>query len=103
MRFLIVTKSKHPLPPQMAVAALDGMVAWVDANLKSGKMEQVWGFSGIQGGGGIMNVDSLEELDRVMVRMPLAPFSRTEIYGLVEVKDALMAGKQATLEMMKGA
>jgi muconolactone delta-isomerase len=103
MRFLVITKTKHPLPPQMAVGLLDAMIAWTDTYTKSGKMEQIWSFAGYQAGGGILNVESLEELDSVMVHMPLAPFSHVEVYGLVDVKDALNRGKQVTSEMMQGA
>ena len=103
MRFLIITKTKHPLPPQLAVGLLDAMMAWTDTYTQSGKMEQVWSFAGHQAGGGILNVESLEELDAIMVRMPLAPFSEIKIYGLVDVKDALGRGKQITMEMMQSA
>ena len=100
MRYLVVTKSKIPFPPQMAPMLFDAMIAWVDSNVQSGKMEQVWSFAGIQGGGGILNVDSLEELDSIMIRSPFSPFSDTEVYGLVDVKDALNRGKQVIAQMM---
>ena len=63
MRFLVVTKPKHPVPPEAVVALFDGLLAWTGAWSGQGKMEQVWGFAGVGGGGGILNVDSIEELD----------------------------------------
>jgi len=103
MRFLVITKANTPIPPQAGIALFDAMLAWVDANQKSGKMEQTWSFAGIQGGGGILNVDSLEELDAIMIQMPFAPFSSVEVLGLVDVKDSLAIGKKVISQMMQGA
>jgi len=103
MRFLIVTKSKIPFPPEMAASLFDAMQGWVDANTKSGRMEQAWAFAGIPGGCGILKVDSLEELTNVMTSMPFGPFSNVEVYGLSDIKQALDAGKQAVAMMTKGA
>jgi muconolactone delta-isomerase len=103
MRFLIVTKSKFPFPPEMAGSLFDAIQGWVDANTNSGRMEQAWAFAGLQGGGGILKVDSFEELDSIMTSMPFGPFSNVEVYGLSDIKQALNAGKQAVAMMMKGA
>ena len=103
MRFLIVTMSKFPFPPEMAASLFEAMQGWVDVNTKSGKMEQVWGFAGLPGGGGILSVDSFEELDAIMTSMPFGPFSNVEVYGLSDVKQALMTGKHAIEMMKKGA
>jgi len=100
MRFLAVIKSKVPPPLEAAVPLIDGMLGWIETNTKGGKMEQAWGFAGIQGGGGILSVDSLEELDRIMTTMPFAPFSDVEVYGLADVKQGLTAAKEAATMMM---
>jgi muconolactone delta-isomerase len=102
MRFLIVTKSKVPFPPGMAAPLFEAMLGWVDTYTKSGKMEQVLGFAGLPGGGGILKVDSFEELDRIMVNMPFGPFSNIEVYALTDVRQALTASKEAVEMMMKG-
>ncbi len=52
MRFLVVTKSKTPFPPEMAQGLVDAMEGWVRKHTASGKMEQVWSVAGAQGGGG---------------------------------------------------
>ena len=49
-------------------------------------MDDVWGFAGILGGGGVFNVESLEELDSIMVEFPFAPFTDTEIIPLVDIE-----------------
>jgi muconolactone delta-isomerase len=53
--------------------------------------------------GGILSVDSFEELDAIMTSMPFGPFSNIEVYGLSDVKQALMTGKHAVEMMTKGA
>ncbi len=103
MRFLVVTKSKVPFPPEMALGLLDAMEEWVRKYTTNGKLEQVWGFAGIQGGGGIVNVNSLEELDAIMNEFPFAPFSDTEIYGLADLQTGLQNMKQVIQAMAPGA
>lgn len=95
MRFLVITVEKIPPPAEMALPLTDAMEAWIDANTETGKLEQVWGFAGHRGGGGILDVQSLEELHSIVVAMPLGPFQDTKIYGLTDVKQALNAGRQA--------
>ncbi len=99
MRFLVVTKSKAPFPPEMALGLLDAMEGWVRNYTASGKLEQTWGFAGLQGGGGIANVNSLEELDALMTEFPFAPFSDTEIYGLADLQTGLQNMKQVIQAM----
>jgi muconolactone delta-isomerase len=98
MRFLIVTKSKSPLPLEMAMPMLQAMKGWLSQN--SAKTRESWGFAGTQGGGGIIEVDSLEELDAIMQAFPLAPFSETEIYPLVDVQESLDRSIQAIQAML---
>ena len=93
MRFLVVTISKHPTPPEVASALIDAMRPWQDKYAE--QFEQAWGFAGIQGGGGIVNVDSLEELDALMAEFPFQPFSNVEIYPLVDLDGALQRAKEA--------
>ncbi len=99
MKFLVVTKSKMPFPPEMAQGLTDAMAGWAQKYTASGKMEQIWKFAGLQGGGGIVNVNSLEELDAIMAEFPFAPFSDTEIYGLADLTTRLQDMKQAMQAM----
>jgi muconolactone delta-isomerase len=68
---------------------LEAMRAWAKQGLASKKLEQVWSFAGIPGGGGIVNVASLEELDALMTESPLSQFSDTQIYALTDLDKAL--------------
>jgi muconolactone delta-isomerase len=83
----------------MAAGLIDAMAEWVRKQTASGKIEQVWGFAGLQAGTGIANVNSLEELDALMIEFPFAPFSDIEIYGLVDIGKSLQTMKQAVQAM----
>ena len=100
MRFLVITKPSHPLPMEAAIGMLEGMSRWVEKNVASGKFEQIWAFAGTQGGGGVLNVESHEELDDVMSEFPFAPFSQVEILALTDLQRSLDKGKQVAAAMM---
>ncbi len=97
MRFLVITKTKHMAPPEMALKLLDAIGPWQKKH--AGKLEQVWGFAGIQGGGGIANVNSLEELDGIMAEFPMLAVSDIEILPLVDLDGSLQRAKQAMQAM----
>lgn len=44
MRFLIVSKPKYPVPPDMAETLNDAMAAWFAENTDNGTIEQGWAF-----------------------------------------------------------
>jgi muconolactone delta-isomerase len=99
LKFLVVTKSKTPFPPEMAQGLLDAVEGWAKKYTASGKIEQIWNFAGLQGGGGITNVNSLEELDDIMTEFPLGPFSDIEVYGLADFESGMRTLKQAVQSM----
>jgi muconolactone delta-isomerase len=100
MRFLVVTTPKHPVPPEMALGLFEALSAWAKDLTGKGKMEQGWAFAGSNGGGGILNVESLEELDAIMGAFPLGPFSNIDVHGLVELEPALERARTAIRSMM---
>lgn len=89
MRFLVVTENRTPLAPEMALPMMRMMQAWSAEHTASGKLEQVWSFAGLVGGGGILNVDSHEELDAVMGGFPFAQNSKIAVYVLADLDVAL--------------
>ncbi len=99
MRFLVTTRGNQPLPPEMAIGLVDAMSAWVHKYTASGKFEQVWGFAGARGGGGILKVNSLEEVDAIMAEFPFGQFSDIEVTGLVDIETTLKNVKQAIQAM----
>ena len=102
MRFLIVTKATFPFPPEAAAGLVDATVAWLDRMTKEKKMEQAWSFAGINGGGGIVNVSSAEELDAVMTEFPFGPFSEVQVFVLADIKSSLANTKRAIQQMAPG-
>ena len=101
MRFLVVTLNRTPIPLEMAPALLEGMRAWMEGN--SDTIEQIWSFAGVGGGGGILNVESLEQLDAVMGQFPYGPFSDIQIYGLADLKQSLDGFEEMFKQMAGGA
>ena len=87
MRFVVSTKLRHLVPPEVSIKLLNAMAPW--QKQWGGKIEQVWSFAGIQGGGGILNVESLEELDAVMSSFPLLGISDVEVLPIVDLDDSL--------------
>ena len=95
MRYLVVTTLRFSLPPEMAMGLFDALSKWAKRYKEAGKFEQIWSFAGLQGGGGILNVDSLDELDQIMIEFPLGPFSKVEMHGLVDLDESLDRTKKA--------
>lgn len=105
MRFLVVTTGRESAPPEMGLGMLQMAQAWIAEHTASGKMEQVWSFAGMPGGGGILNVDSLEELDSIMIGFPLGQVSNISVYPLTDLDQSLetsIANVKAVLEAMGG-
>ena len=93
MQFLIVTKQSSAPPPEMTLPLLQAMEAWLAEHRSSGKMKSVWAFAGTVGGGGVLDVDSHEELDEIMLGFPFAPFSTTEVLALSDIDRNLQGSK----------
>ena len=94
MRFLVTTKPKHFVPPEVSLGLIDALTAWADRYTAEGKLEDIWSFVGIAGGGGILNVDSLDEVDAIMGQFPFGPFSDVAIYPLVDLDSSLQRAKE---------
>ncbi len=99
MKFLIISSPKHPFPPEAVSGLMDAMVAWVNKYTESGKFEATWTLAGQAGGGAIVNVDSLEELDGIMIEFPFGPFAEVEVHAIVDIIESLQRAKQAAEAM----
>ena len=102
MQFLVITRQKTPAPPEMLMPMLGAMEAWLAQNRTSGKATAMWGFAGTIGGGGVLEVESHEELDAIMSRFPFGPFSTIEIIPLCSIEESLTNAKAFVGEMMAG-
>jgi muconolactone delta-isomerase len=101
MRFLVITKQKYMVPPEVQLGLIDGSLAWSKRYSASKKLEQAWGFAGIPGGGGIADVGSLEELNQIMAENPLAAIAETEIVPLVNLEESLTLAKKVLETLVK--
>ena len=95
MRFLVVTKPQFPIPPEAVDGLLHELAGWASKWTSQGKLEQVWGFAGFHGIGGIFKVDSLEDLDAVISEFPFWIFSVAEITPLISLDDRIQRDKEA--------
>ena len=104
MKFLVISKPKHLIPPEAVVPLIDAFSAFIDKYSETGQLESSWSFAGSAAGGGIANVDSAEELDAIMAEYPFAAFSDVEIYPLVNLEQSLQRTKQVaqTMAQMSG-
>ena len=100
MKFLVVTKSREALPPEMILPALQMMKKWVADNRASGKLVDMWAFAGTIGGGGVLDVDSADELDAIMAKFPFAATSSVEIHALTNLEDAIDRAEANITEIM---
>jgi len=79
-------------PPEVMPSLVDATLAWTRKYEK--QIEQIWSFAGQQAGGGIADVESLEELDSILTEFPLGPFSETEIYPVGDLDVSLRRQKE---------
>jgi muconolactone delta-isomerase len=86
----------------MLVPMIGAMEAWVAQLRATGKAKATWAFAGTNGGGGVLEVESHEELDAIMARFPFAPFSTIEIIALSSLDESLANARAFVQEMMAG-
>lgn len=94
MKFLVLSKPKHKVPPELVLPLIDAFEAYLNKYEASGQLEMAWSNAGTDAGGGIANVDSLEELDAILQEYPFGPFSDVEVYALADIKASLQRTKQ---------
>ncbi len=100
MRFLFTASPKHPVPPEMAVVLSDAMLGWVNQLKQNGKLETLFGYTGVPGGGCILNVESAEEANRIMLQFPFGPFSDVQVTALVDAVESVKYYKKLAEAMI---
>ena len=98
MKYLITTAPRTPMPPERALAILQGGKDWVNTSLKNGAVDFFYGFP--QGGGvGVFNAESHAALMRLLRTFPIIPFTQVQVQPLVESDD----GFDLAIEAVKKA
>ena len=103
MRFLVISRPKHPMPLDISVTVLDGLLEWF--HKYESKIEVSWASAGVRAGGFIANVESAEDLDAMMDEHPAGPFQEFEITLMVDMKTRLQRAREiarARLAAMSG-
>ena len=101
MQFLLIAKQANPAPPEIVVPLIEAMEAWLAQHRASGKLKSAWSFAGTNGGGGVLEVDSHEELDAVMSGFPFTPWSTIEQIALSDIDQGLGNAKATYQQMME--
>ncbi len=88
MKYLVLGKPRPVMiPPDRAIPLYKSAIAWVDAHIKSGKVDCEYIFP--EGGGmAIGNVDSQEEAFDLLSSYPLYGFFDWQVEPLVDWKHA---------------
>jgi muconolactone delta-isomerase len=88
MKFLTIGSPKAiPVPPDQAVKLYPAAMAWIDQQIKSGKIEAMYIFP--EGGGmAISDVNSQEEAFDLLTSYPLYSFFDWKVQALVDWKYA---------------
>lgn len=102
MKFVILSKQKHMIPPERAIPIIDAFLAYIKKYTESGHFKDVWTFAGRGGGGAVVVVDSLEELDGMVAEYPFGPFSDIEVYPVVDTAESMQRTKAMIQAQMAG-
>ena len=95
-QYLVICNTLLPAPPEV----LDAFIAqcdYMDKLKEEGAVKMFVPFSGINGGFFVADVDSNEDLSRIISGCPMFPYVSREIYPLTEDSQA----KQIVSEMKK--
>ena len=87
MKFLVTVLPRHPIPPEIGLGLVQAMKSFSERYRS--KTEADWAFAGLAGGGAILNVDSHEELDKIMGEFPFGPFSEVTIMAMTDLSTSM--------------
>lgn len=84
-KFLVIWSLEPSRLGTEAVKAVFSMPAYAERLMEQGKVELRYHIVGKHGGAWIYNVDSNEELDRLLALAPVYNLARYEVYALAEM------------------
>jgi hypothetical protein len=87
MRALVLARTAHPVPMEMASMMAQGFKQWREQYRN--KMEYFAWFTSGTGGCAIATVENETELFQMMASWPLTPYSDVQIHVLVDGDEAL--------------
>ena len=100
MKALVIGRPKFQVPPDMAPMITQGALDWYERY-----KERFTEFGTFMGGGGfgVVEVDSAEELGKMIAEMPFAPFSEVTAELFIEGDQGFRQFQEAVAAMMEGA
>jgi muconolactone delta-isomerase len=97
MKFLVTQRRRDgvPVPPDAIAGLLRAQSEYLDEQMRNGTVDVAYGLP--QGGGGlaIVNADSAEQLNEILVASPLFMVTNIEVQPLADVHATLAAGASA--------
>jgi muconolactone delta-isomerase len=106
MKFLSIHRFKDSyfiLPPEKRAELAMSAFAVADKYLKNGKIKMSWAFSDRKGIASIVDVESSEELMRILAESPLTPYQEGEMIPIVEYEAATKIVKEMMATAHKAA
>jgi muconolactone delta-isomerase len=85
----------------MVLPLVGAMEAWVARWRAAGKFRLIWATAGSPGGGGVVDVDSPEELDVIMSGFPFGPYSTIKVHALSDLDQSLVTLRTTVQQMME--
>jgi uncharacterized protein YciI len=93
MRFLVimvpVEAAVTNLKPQRILKIITSHVEYLEDLRAQGKVVESGSFAGLRGGFGILEVESLKELNDIVNLDPAMPYMQTEIYPIITGSDRI--------------
>lgn len=99
MKFMVMPMQTRTVPPELMSTLVEVTAEWMGWAKKSGKFDCIYCISGQPGGIGIVNVNSLEELNDVVSGYPMTPFCEVGVYPLSDIDQAMSALREQVKKM----
>ena len=106
MKFLIFQKQVLGPPPtpgqlKLNIQALEASAAIFQELKKKGKVESYYAVSGISSGFAVVDVGSHDELNELLVDLPITMFGQIELCPLITLESAIKTMKKMIAQLSK--
>lgn len=94
MKFLVIWHLELSLLSRNVASAVARMPSYAEPLERSGKVAARYHIVGAHGGAWLYDVDSNEELERLIALMPVYNYARYTVYPLAEMSDSADPGTE---------
>jgi len=99
MKFLVIVTQRQAPPPEIMPVLVDATAQWTASAKKGGKFDVIYSIAGQPGGLGIVNVNSLEELNELVSGHPMTPFANVQTLPLSDIDHGLKTLREQVKKM----